>query len=78
MIQRSRKNTILRAVIAKRLQACMRRATRPIFSADLNYDLTRHDLETAVSYARQLPDNPGNRAIRASIVAALEALNHDA
>ena len=73
MIQRSIKNTMTRVIIARRLSV----ATEMVAKGRRDWMVKMH-LEEALSQARTLPDNPGNRAIRASIVAALEALNHDA
>lgn len=73
IIKRSVGNTMKRVIIARRLEV----ATSLVNSGRRDWLVAMH-LDTALKYARELPDNPGNRAIRASIVAAKEALSHDA
>jgi hypothetical protein len=69
-MKRNVKNTMTRVIIARRLEV----ATQLVEAGRRDWLVAMH-INTALEQARMLPDNPGNRAIRASIAACKERLS---
>ena len=72
VLKRSVKNTMVRVIIARRLEVAL-----SLVEAGRRDWLVAMHINVALEQARLLPDNPGNRAIRASIAACKERLSHD-